>query len=166
MENFSEKPKRGRPRRLDPTAEALYRNLYPEHGARSLQNTIYLIEAFGWLKDETACAWLMEKTPQGEWKRRTLMQELGRFPDRETALEAALWVCERRPKVREGVIELRRLRLAHAGVEPQLAGDSDELMQVLAKAIDGYRKRYPKTPWADVLEALEALVTAVEERVS
>jgi hypothetical protein len=106
----------------------------------------------------------MEKNSRDEWKRRTLMQELGRFPDRETALDAALWVCERRPKVKEGVIELRRLRLAYAGVEPRFTGDSNELGQVLAKAIDSYMKRYPQTPWGDVVKALDALATAIESQ--
>jgi len=115
---------------------------------------IHLSESFHWLKDNSACAWVVEQTRGGKFRRGTLLQELGQFPDKETALDAALRLCEHKPTVRAGVIYLRRLRLAYAGVEPKLTGDALDLTNLLIATINASMQRYPETTHRMLLSAL------------
>ena len=84
------------------------------------------------------------------------------FPTRKLRFDAALWVCERRPKVSVGVVELRRLRLAYAGVRPQLAGDVEDLRDVIVSAIQNYCSCYPKTTGDTVRAALEDVMACLQ----
>jgi hypothetical protein len=110
MENFSQnKAKRGRPRLVP----EYMLSLFPEHSPRSMQNEFHRLTAVQWLRDVPDFAWLLELTPhRSRYRRGTLLAEVGRLPDRETAIEAAQWLCEHTPKVTDGVAIVRRWRLS------------------------------------------------------
>lgn len=162
-ENVSDNPtrKRGRPALLG-EERRVYRSLWPDHGGRSLQNQYYACLAGALLGDVPECAWLFEKDDRGEYLRWTLHQELGRFPSAEAALDAALAICESKPKVKQGVIFLRRWRLEMAGKQPRLEGDPDALRDELLNVLNDFVTRYPKTRRAVILRVLDRVSRDVQ----
>jgi hypothetical protein len=162
MEDSSEKSERGRPSIYGPGFKSWLQNNFGRLGHRAQQNMYYAFQAWNWIKDDPACSWLIEGGPS-EWKRKTLLMELGRFPDQESAMEAAVLVSKQQPRVRDGALWLRRLRLALAGKEPRMAATVEDVAARLISAIDQCIQQYPQTDWTTVLQAIEAVVASIKE---
>ncbi len=155
MENFSEKKKRGRPPVFAPEFTKHLRNFFPEASPRSLINQAYAAKARIWLGDDERFQWIFEADHRGRLKRQSLEYELGRFPTAEDATEAALWLCEHKPTVKDGMTVIRRWRLSLEGKEQQLEGDPIQLANELIDTVNAYLKRYPKTSHETILEAMQ-----------
>lgn len=166
-EDFSEiapKRKRGRPGIFDAVESAgpTFRNLYQDDHGRTLTNRLYQVRALRRLMDNPDFAWLLETDVVGGWRRGSLLIELGRFPDDESAELAARRMCERKPKVRDGIVILRRWRLQCAGKAPALSGDPQLLGSDLLRTVNDFIVRYPETSSADILAALGAVTDDVK----
>lgn len=165
MENFSNNPtkKRGRPCAGGEEYRAYMRVLYPEGGKRTVANRIYHQRAYKWLHDNPGLEWLFELDPQGDFKRNTLLCEIGRLPFPEIALEVATQLCKDKPKTKEGIVVIRAYRLALTGKPPALAGDPRKLLIELARTVEDFTFRYPQTDKAAILSAIDALRGIVEK---
>lgn len=166
MENFTENRKRGRPPKYPPQFTSVVKNLYPEESARTVANKVYGVKAASRFSDDPRFSWIFEvDKATNKYKREGLMQELGRFAEEHPtgAEEAALWLIERKPKVRDGVAMLRRWRRKLSGKEIDLGGNAEQLTGELIDTINRYLGRYPKVSQASILEALSSCREIVEE---
>jgi hypothetical protein len=88
-------------------------------------------------------AWLADFDAMGQGRpyawRPTLLTELRKISDPDDMKAVARLVCEARPKSREGVAMIRRIRL---GQRPASARD---LMHTLARAVNDCMERHPDT---------------------
>ena len=72
-------------------------------------------------------------------KHNTLLYELGRIDDHQELLEAAEFLCQRRPPTKEGLAIIRRWRL-NGRTKPASVFD---LSQSLCRAFNDYRSAHP-----------------------
>lgn len=144
---------------------------------RAQQDHCYEVQAMGVLFAEMAArgdteenefSWLLVSPQRGAREgrrrilRRTLLAELGRITDDGLLVEAARLLCERKPKTREGVQWIRRLRVEGK----QKHGDADQLADELIRTANDFLARYPETSDEDLLGAIEVLRATVEGRRS
>jgi hypothetical protein len=171
----TEKPKRGRPRVMDDTTRALYNSMYPDLTERQKQNLQYRAHAIHMLRlleadSNPRLSWLFdrEKFQHAEANQSRLdstvykhgiLAELGRIEDEGEMLEAALYLCELKPKTKDAIVSIRRYRL---GREPE--GNYLTLWMALARALDDYRAVHPSTSKDMVVRALYDLAACVEDR--
>jgi len=116
LENFSKNTKRGRPPKFDPEYRAMMAALWPEDIGRSLTNRLYWMIAFKALADDKGKPlpgfdWLLSARPNGDYKRSTLIAELGRLEDADLIRQAADWLCQNKPTVQTGLQAVRNWRL-------------------------------------------------------
>jgi hypothetical protein len=168
MEAITEKfsKKRGRPAWAGKSAVA---SLYHEHGERSLNNMIAAGEAYHALdfpKHDAALNWLFEQTPQGRFKRGTLIAELGRLQNPKLIKSVAEHICKQKPKVKDGVVMVRSYRRSLQGYKPA-APSAITLTNEIIQAINNYVMRYPETTKLQITAALgnarDAIETPTEE---
>jgi hypothetical protein len=169
-ENFSEKPKRGRPPGWMYGAVArkyrrefgIYARDLTERGRQNKdrrQSALRVIlEAkdarLNWLVDDAAiAAGKQPKLPE------TILTELGRIDDDHELLTAALRLCELRPSAREAVAMIREWRGTATRAPSAVA-----LTKILARAIDTYLLRHPETTQQQVAAAVENLVEIVADQ--
>jgi hypothetical protein len=189
-EKFSENTtprKRGRPRRFD-NAPGFFTQTsakqFPHvQSARGHVNMHYLSLAltvltetdhpdrrrYDWLCPDGALLWLH---PMGASLphlrpriKTTILTELGRVGmelGEEHMRNAALHLCETKPKTQDAVRSLRAWRLDQEGK----MGTAAALEVVIARAVDDYLTRYPATPpgvVSDTLRGYADLVDWIEE---
>lgn len=169
-ENFSEKPRRGRPPLHPPGyLEDLRRlHLVEQNSIRGQQDALYRYDAQAvlWPKGEDREArlerfrWLYDHEAEAQQRprpiRTTLLAHLGRLRDPELILQAADLLCEWRPKTAAGVAWLRRLRTGRPAT-----GNAVDLANTLIAAFNGYMGRNPETGAATAVHAVERLSIAV-----
>lgn len=169
-ENFSEKPRRGRPplhcRRFMDEVRAF--NLADAQSDRGINDHMYgvsamqtlfpkgeereaRLERFRWLYDAEA-----EAAHRPRHIRRTLLAHLGRLRDPDLILKAADHLCEWRPTTAVGVAWLRRLRTGKPAT-----GDSVDLANALIVAFNTYMGANPETGAETVEVAMQHLRGAV-----
>lgn len=160
-ENFSEKKRRGRPYSyhgalvaVDPGGQL--KQLFPDIGNRQKINGFYGIVTLEWFKGKEGFEWLFECKPGGEYRRRTILNELGRMPNYDTALHAARFLCEHKPKTDEALRYLRAYRQALRG-KTKTVGNASSLCNRLIDALNAYVARYPDMDEDSILEAIELL---------
>lgn len=169
METDSKK-RRGRPPSLSPEWESHLRSMFAEvKTRRGIQNWSAVITAIGALKDESTEGINLALRPEYQWlqpgdgtQRRLLLQEIGRFPDTESMREAARWICEHKPKAKQGAIILRRWRLGLAGTEPREC-TATQVSEALLTAVNDCLARYPQTAKGAVAEGLEQMCVVLRE---
>jgi len=107
-ENFSEKPKRGRPRRFRELPDYIGTCLT----VRGKQNHAYAMRAMVVLNNTPHNhLWNTEKIRDGTGKvKLTILAELGRFPDPDAMRKAAAFVCRLRMKTADAIDFLRKGR--------------------------------------------------------
>jgi hypothetical protein len=125
--------------------------------SRQMQNRLYALRAMerlGLLGDnklEQALAdrpvlrWLVDE----EGARWSILAELGRIRDLEKFDAAVAWVLEHRPKTKEAVAQIRRLRLGKSR-----SPNARELAEEIVRTVDGYSLKYPELTREQELEAL------------
>jgi hypothetical protein len=168
-ENFSEKPRRGRPPVMNPELEKRCRRaagMFQHSSRRANVNEYYFYEAMGALwpdgdaeqeeANKVTFAWLGDPSTQKGTKN-TIVSELGRLVDPDTIREAARQICERKMRTREAVVRLRRLR-----VKPK-TGSVSELREELIAHVNDYWLRHPEFTVEQFLDAIAELRWAVEE---
>lgn len=154
MENFS-KIKRGRKEHPSKKTTA---GLWHDKGARSVNNRIHFITALracGWRigKEKEPgykFAWLFEHGAGGNFKRMTLISELGRLGDDETIRIFAAALCESKPSVKAAIARLRNYRLTGNATTP---GDVFNLYMALLRCLDDYSAAHEISK-DEILEAL------------
>ena len=154
MEKFS-KIKRGR---KENPAKKTFEDLYHDKGARSVNNRISFaiaLRACGWnigkeKEPDYPYAWLFEHSAGGNFKRMTLISELGRFDDEETIRVLAAGCCESKPPVKMAIARLRNYRLTGNMTTP---GDVFNLYMALLRCLDDYSAAHELSN-NDILEAL------------
>ena len=127
MENISEnqsKKKRGRPRVIPDELRKIVENTTNATTERHRQNVRYQLIALGVLMDDPLFSWLCdgEAMKQGKshaWKP-TILSELGRIEVPFLIQKIAAQICEQKPKVRDAVILVRRIRLGKEKVGNEL----------------------------------------------
>lgn len=150
------KKKPARPKSMDRALEQFLRSLYPKvKSTRGLQEKQHQTRAVLLVMDQPEFRWLFD--PATGTCRSTILTELGRIEDDGLLLEMAAEICRRRPKTREAVAAIRRVRGARS--EPS----SRQLAVKLVKSIDAYLKRYPATTWQQVRVALFQTSKIVED---
>jgi len=148
------KRREGRPARFSDETMAYVATLYPEvRSRRGLVDIAYRIRACALLKDIAACHWLYdsEGAKQGNdsaWQP-SILTELGRIDDDDALLAIAMQVCARQPSREDAIHLIRRYRTA---ARPPLP---DQLTTEILGVINGYIRRYPRTTWPEVHDALD-----------
>lgn len=162
-ENFSKKKRRGRPYSYHGALIAIdpggaFKKLSPDIGNRQRINELYGCQTSDWFKGKEGFEWLFECKPgtTGERRRQTIINELGRMPNYDTALRAARFLCEHKPKTDEALRYLRAYRQALHG-KAKTVGNATSLCNRLIDALNAYVSRYPDTDEDSILEAIELL---------
>jgi hypothetical protein len=167
-EKFSEKPRRGRPPVLTPYVEEGCRRaagMYQHSTRRANLNEYYKYKAIGALwshnpeghdAGKIAFAWLGDPdTDKGV--KSTILAELGRLVDEDLIRRTARILCDEKPRTREAVLRLRRMRIAPKS--GSVSGLRDELIAHL----DDYWVRHPEFTKEQFLDAIAELRWAVED---
>ncbi len=159
-ETASEKPKRGRPRRFSRDGEAVMLGLYSDKGERQRGNIAYMILAVQRLQrhpdfDAGAFRWLWN--PGKDDLKHTILSELGRIEDDGEMVLVARDLCAMKPKTKDAVTMIRRLRLGEREPRPH------QLQDELVATINDFWKRFPKTTRAEVLDALDFVRVVVRD---
>jgi hypothetical protein len=166
-ENISE-TKAGRPSLMGVEQEAfliasgLVTNSTPR---RSKMNVFYRQRAVGilfegdykWLFDEEK---IMADGGDKHWKP-TILTELGRIENDDDLRAVASQLCERKPATRDAVLMVRTFRTGGLPV-----GDSIQLANEVIQTINRYRHSHADVTKQDVVDALEAVSTSVDESLS
>jgi len=176
MENFSKKKTRGRPRSQQREwFESRLKNLFVEGCLRTRMSEVMGMTAFsavseaseddqrliwGWTKKELE-AGRPCPMPKG-WK--TASVEIGRYIQTMGASCAgvvSLMVGARKRNLPWSDIgaHFRKLRLG------EREGNSSSMLMVLSRAVDDYRKRFPKTSSEQVLKAIVNLKGIIEHEM-
>ncbi len=124
------------------------RDGFPDMSDRQRQNRLAMIAAIQRLqeaKDQRYATLLSDETSSV-----SVLAELGRIDDPLTFVDAVEWWLAERPKVKEAVTVIRRMRTGK--VAP---GSARGLHAELVDAINGYLNRHPATSPSEILEALE-----------
>jgi hypothetical protein len=165
-ENFSEKPKRGRPRVLNDEYVRIMRVLggFESRVRRTNINEYFRMHAVGALLNDNPdgmdagkaeFAYLLH--PVTEKMKATIMTELGRLKDPDTIRACARVICEQKMRTRKAVIRLRSVR-----AEPK-TGYAVDLCDELMAAVNDYRLRYPEFTMDQILDAIETLRVLIED---
>lgn len=152
-ESDSEKPKRGRPRITSAMDDAFFRHFFPGCGRRTATNHCHMHRAMRLLGRNSEATWLYdaERTVAGEVKLRfTILAELGRIDDDDLLLEVAAELCRLKPKARDAIAMIRRLRGAQC--EPKYS-HTVALTYALLTTIEEYITRHEAT-WDEVESAI------------
>src|SRR5207249_9688672 len=99
---------------------------------------------------------------RGNWRRFTLLSELGRIPDVDLMVAVARHLGDLRPTVREGIAIVRRCRLQATGRTPK-SGSAGGLLAHLARALNGYRTDHPDVSDETAVLAVEGLATILRD---
>jgi len=139
-------------------------SLYNDKGERSVNNKMHMgatYAACGWDlgKDSAPYSWLFELTPNGNFKRGTLIAELGRFEDEETIRTFAAALCEGKPKVKTALHRMRAIRLTG---KPTKAGSVLELQLFLFRCMDEYLEKHTISN-DEILEAFRRVCAELED---
>ena len=160
-ENFSEKPKRGRPRVLTVEGEREYDRfgLFDSTNTRRGRvNVGYLQHALDVLMGDdpalTAYAWLIGPSARPAF-RRTLLSELGRLRNEDLILAAAAELCQHKPATVLGVAYLRSLRKARRPASEESLSDR------ICTVLDRYRVEHPDVTPEFMIEALSRALAGV-----
>jgi hypothetical protein len=141
---------------MDKALERFLRSLYPQvKTARGLQQKQHEARAVLLVMDQPDLRWLFD--PQKGTCRTTILSELGKIESDDLLVEMAREICRRRPKSRDAVAAIRRIR----GVRDEPS--SHKLMIKLIKTIDAYLKRYPTTTWGQIRQAISHAAVVVDE---
>ncbi len=146
---------------MDDTVFQYVASLSDEHPTtRHVQNLYYRQKAmhrlihsprpgkYRWLCDERALMAGSATWKQKAWQP-TVLMELGRVRDDKTFFELADVLCERKPRAKDGVLLIRRCRLDAPEKHNQL-----QLIKEIIKAVEDFRKRFPKCNEQAVRNAL------------
>jgi hypothetical protein len=172
-ESVSEKPRRGRPCVIPEETRAQYAAMglfddittersrhnvyYRQRACLVLQITDPVASApFRWLADIEA----MRRARNKRW-RATILTELGRINDEDQLRAIALAVCERKPRAREAITLIRKLRRRATG-----NGTADGLRRELIRQANDYLARHPGMPWSAVAKAARGLLESIEATAS
>lgn len=161
-ENDSEKKKRGRPSVFEPGEVARITSFFPDvQSGRGKQNIVYQQRALVALMDDERFYWIMGGSTQdisaGKCTiRQSILQALGRIPDREDMLIVAEKFCEIKPTARQAAAMVRRF------LDTRRAPSVFALARVIGEAINDYTFRYPEMTRDKVLRALEIVADDVE----
>jgi hypothetical protein len=127
-------------------------------GRRQAQNRLYAfraMERLGLLGGDEALAEALADRPSLRWladeggARWGILAELGRIKDPEQFDAAVGWVLEWRPKTKEAVAQIRRLRIGKS--KPP---DTEELAEGIVRAVNDYAIRHPGLTPGQILGAL------------
>ena len=152
-ETASEKRQRGRPPIFTPEHRARIQVYFPDVKThRGITDCIYRIRAIGLLADDARFSWVADRAKMsagdGGWKP-SILTELGRIWDEEVLKEIALNICELKPKTKEAVAIIRRIRTGKT-----ISGNAESLYRALSTTMNDYFQRYPDTPLPEVEAAL------------
>jgi hypothetical protein len=160
MEAASENKRgRGRPRIWHPKIMDMLREVEPSLSDRQRQNHLCMATAIevlqGWKREG-----ILDVDPLLDDKNRnvSVLVELGRIQDPATFFLAVDWYLRERPKVKDAVAEIRRMRTGKVA-----SGSAFGLHKELVRTVNDYLKRRPDTSMEQVVNALELTLTAVEE---
>lgn len=159
-ETASEKPKRGRPRRLSREGDDVMRSLYADKSERQRNNLAHAINAAQRLRhhpDYAGGAFLWLWNPGEDDLKHTILSELGRIEDDGEMVLVARDLCAMQPKTKDAVTIIRRLRLGEREPRPY------QLQDELVATINDFWKRFPKTTRAEVLDALAFVRVVVRD---
>ena len=171
-EKFSRKP--GRPRVIPADCESAISFLVSDNNssARTRTNIWYRQRAIAIIYDAAnpgRFAWVLPpfealRYGHGKIKRNTLLYELGRIDDHQELLEAAEFLCRRKPPTKEGLTIIRRWRL-NGRSKPASSPDllQTHLLQTLCRAFDDYRSAHPDLTREDAMVAIVAFKETVED---
>jgi hypothetical protein len=161
MEKFSKK----RGRKASPMGQVI-EGLFPEVGKRSQNNKAWMTHACWALghpqKTDPAHAWILEQTSQGEWRRETLLSELGRLNDPKLINQVATYICQQKPNVKDGIVMVRGYRQSLQGKKPR-SPDPLKLSNEIIHTINSYLRRYPEITNEQIIAALETAVQQVRK---
>lgn len=164
-EKFSEN-RRGRPVVMSAEDEAILNafGLFTEcHTRRSKLNVFYRQRAIGilkdgdykWLFDESA---IMKGTDGKKHIQPTILTELGRIDDDEAMRDVALQICKLKPKTRDAVLMIRRVRTGGLPL-----GDALQLANKIIHTINQYLHGHAGVTKEQVFDALATAKQSVDE---
>jgi hypothetical protein len=157
-ENFSEKPKRGRPRVLDDEYVRIMRGIgcFESRVRRSNINEHFRMHAVGALLNhnpdgmdagKAEFAYLIH--PATEKMKATILTELGRLKDPDTIRACARVVCDQKMHTRKAVVRLRSVR-----AKPK-TGYVLDLCDELIAVVNDFLLRHPEFTFDQALDAIE-----------
>ncbi len=150
--------KRGRPPVWSPEEMGLVRGVLPGMGDRQLQNRLCAVTALQILQSYQEGD-VLDVSPllDDETTSTSVLAELGRIQDPATFFLATNWYLRERPKVKEAVAEIRRMR---TGKSPP--GTAAGLHRELIEKVNDYLVRHPDTTTDQVQHALRFTLRAEE----
>jgi hypothetical protein len=148
MENISQKPARGRPRKQPDFMWDLATKSEGRHTShRHRANFLYGVRTVDLLRLDNPCfAWLMDN------HHATLINELGRIDDDHDLIAMARYLCEHKPPVRVAVALIRAYRL-----ETLPTGTLQGLLDALQQTLDTYLITHTTLPPWSVEQALASV---------
>lgn len=168
-ETVSEKPKRGRPRKLGDNTLQSFAAYYPDvKTRRGKQNKAYELLAMRTFLDvleanpEEARRWewigVLRDGSGGRAYKCVLMTALGRLGDDALIIKAADLICERKLNGPRAINFIRNL-------QPWRRKDASaiDLTVAIGKTVDGYIGKHPDTTWQQVKAALENVLETISE---
>jgi hypothetical protein len=167
MKNFSEKPRRGRPRAFTAETEKHFEDagaLDPRRTRRTHLNLIYQMRTPGliWEHYEPAFAWLTDaraavQAGTGKVRRRVILSEFGRIAEDKELIFAAQEICMDRPTTRRAVAMIRYLRTGRC-----VPRSYRRLAEAIQSAIDEYLEIRPEMTRDHIWKALFLLAASYE----
>jgi hypothetical protein len=160
-ETASEKRQRGRPPIFTLEYRASIQAIYPDvKKHRGITDCMYRTRAFSLLVDDARFSWVADPATvmaggDGGWKP-SILTELGRIWDEEELKEIALTVCELKPKTKDAVAMIRRIRTGKAA-----AGNPFILYDALCTRLNDYLQHHPDTPLSQAEDVLLVLLDEV-----
>lgn len=152
MENFAKS--KGRPTAISAETAAIYRALNPQlTDRRSLLNWHYTCRAYNAVRKIPELEWLAELRSNGEFRRTTILQELGRITDDRLFAYTAFYLCEHKPKTKDALSYIKKVRPG----DTRQQADSLELISFIGNAIEKYDKAHKGLTFDMVLDSLEVL---------
>ncbi len=154
----AENRRRGRPPVIPELHEALYRSQYGDMPRRKMLERHYEIRALRTLGNgnQAEFRWLFGDGTETNY-RQSVLAALGRIEDRDILLTVARQICEMKPKARNAVAMIRRVR---RGDSPVKCGG---LAHELIRTVNDYLVRHPSMSWDGVRAELEQALDMVEE---
>jgi hypothetical protein len=162
-EAASEKRKRGRPPVFDPAYRSEIGGLFNEVTThRGMTDCLYRQRAFNLLSKDGRFAWVADgpRSAAGapDALKSSILVELGRIPNDEDLKAVALRICELKPKTKDAVSMIRRVRLGR-----EAKGGYLKLCESLENALNAYLSGHPSTPADWPVKALRDVADCIED---
>ena len=160
-EAASKKKKRGRPPVFSSEERDTVKGFDKIKSYRGATDLVYRSIAIFLLWKDPAFSWLADRkkmlADEPKSYKPSILTELGRLQDEEQIKDIALKLCKLKPKTKDAIIMIRRIRLGR-----EAEGDYLKLIKSIEDALNRYIAARPSTPEEMAVRALRDLADYIE----